>query len=151
QTCRGCRVGERSSQTIARERRNARPVVRSIRLVADQAGGNMAGRNVYLVGSVPMASAEDVFERVSAALGPRIKRIPDGETGNRSVGTPGRGPFFADNPAFRKSGEFFRVHASGRGRERYTLNEGYAPADVRFDNLFYADIAEESYAVFRRL
>ena len=38
-------------------------------------------RDVYLVGSVPMASATEVFEKVSAALGPRIKRLPDGETG----------------------------------------------------------------------
>ena len=40
-------------------------------------------RNVYLVGSVPMANAGEVFENVSAALGPRIKRLPDGETGER--------------------------------------------------------------------
>ena len=50
-----------------------------------------------------------------------------------------------------RSGEFFRVHATGTGRERYTLREGMAAQDVRFDNLFYADIAKESYAVFRRL
>ena len=40
-------------------------------------------RNVYLVGSVPMASARDVFAEVSAVLGTRIKRLPDGETGER--------------------------------------------------------------------
>ena len=40
-------------------------------------------RDVHLVGSVPMASAEEVFETVSAALGPRLKRLPDGETGAR--------------------------------------------------------------------
>jgi hypothetical protein len=28
---------------------------------------------------VPTANAGQVFKRVSAALGPRIKRIPDGE------------------------------------------------------------------------
>ena len=50
-----------------------------------------------------------------------------------------------------KSGEFFRVHASGTGRERYTLKPGIAMEDVRFPNLFYADIAAKSYATFRRL
>jgi hypothetical protein len=108
-------------------------------------------RNVHLVGSVPMANAEEVFERVSAALGPRIKRLPDGETGARGDWITWLEPVFADNPAFEKSGEFFRVHQSGTGRERYTLKPGVALSDVRFDNLFYAEIAQESYAVFRRL
>src|SRR5262249_14752393 len=47
--------------------------------------------------------------------------------------------------------EFFRVHATGTGRERYTLKPGRKPQDVHFDNLFYADIAVESYAIFKRL
>ncbi|HEY2135298.1 MAG TPA: hypothetical protein VGH49_05385 [Xanthobacteraceae bacterium] len=109
------------------------------------------GRDIYLVGSVPMADAAEVFENVSAALGARIRRIPDGETGERGDWITWLEPVFARNPAFRKSGEFFRVHASGTGRERYALAPGYRPQDVRFDNLFYADIARESYAVFRRL
>jgi len=108
-------------------------------------------RDVYLVGSVPMASAADVFKEVSAALGSRIKRLPDGETGPRGDWITWLEPVFADNPAFRKSGEFFRVHASGTGRERYALKPDFTPKDVRFDNLFYADIAKASYAEFRRL
>ena len=108
-------------------------------------------RNIYLVGSVPMANEREVFEAVSAALGSRIKRIPDGETGERGDWITWLEPAFADNPALEKSGEFFRVHASGTGRERYTLKPGVAPEDVSFDNLFYADIAKDSYAVFKQL
>jgi hypothetical protein len=108
-------------------------------------------RNVHLVGSVPMANAAVVFETVSAALGPRIKRLPDGETGARSDWITWLEPAFADNPALVKSGEFFRVHSSGTGRERYTLKPGFAATDVRFDDLFYADIAKQSYAGFKRL
>jgi hypothetical protein len=33
-------------------------------------------RNIHLVGSVPLANACDVFTTVSAALGPRLLRIP---------------------------------------------------------------------------
>jgi hypothetical protein len=106
---------------------------------------------VYLVGSVPMANAEQVFEAVSAALGPRIKRIPDGETGERGDWITWLEPVFAANPALEKSGEFFRVHATGTGRERYKLKPGRKPQDVHFDNLHYADIAKRSYAVFKRL
>jgi hypothetical protein len=108
-------------------------------------------RNVHLVGSVPMANASEVFERVSAALGRRIKRLADGETGERADWISWLEPAFATNPAFEKSGEFFRVHATGTGRERYTLKGGFAASRVRFDNLFYADIAKQSYAEFKRL
>ena len=109
------------------------------------------GRDIYLVGSVPMANTSEVLEKVSAALGPRIKRLPDGETGVRGDWITWLEPVFSDHPAFAKSGEFFRVHASGTGRERYTLKPGLSPSDVRFDNLFYADIAKRSYADFERL
>jgi hypothetical protein len=108
-------------------------------------------RGVHLVGSVPLADAEEVFRAVSGALGSRITRLPDGETGARRDWITWLEPVFAHNPAFRKSGEFFRVHASGTGRERYTLASGVVPQDVRFDNLHYADIASQSYAVFKRL
>ncbi len=108
-------------------------------------------RNVYLVGSVPMANAVEVFEIVGAALGPRIKRLPDGETGARGDWITWLEPVFADNPALQKSGEFFRVHASGTGRERYALKPGFRAEDVRFDNLFYADIAKQAYADFKQL
>ena len=108
-------------------------------------------RNVYLVGSVPMANAAEVFETVSAALGARIKRLPDGETGARGDWITWLEPMFADNPALQKSGEFFRVHSSGTGRERYALKPGCRAEDVRFDNLFYADIAKRAYADFKPL
>jgi hypothetical protein len=109
------------------------------------------GRNIHLVGSVPMANAEEVFERVSAALGSRVRRLPDGETGERGDWITWLEPVFANSPVLQKSGEFFRVHASGVGRERYALKPGCTANDVRFDNLFYADIARDSFAVFRRL
>jgi hypothetical protein len=52
-------------------------------------------RSVHLVGSVPGTGAADVFERVSAALGPRLKRIPDGETGKRADWITWLEPVFA--------------------------------------------------------
>jgi hypothetical protein len=108
-------------------------------------------RHVYLVGSVPLESASEVFATVSAALGSRLKRLPDGETGERGDWITWLEPVFSEHPALQKSGEFFRVHASGTGRERYTLRPGFAADDIRFDNLFYADIAQQSYAEFKRL
>lgn len=39
--------------------------------------------SAHLVGSVPLAAGAAVFRAVSAALGPYLRRIPDGETGER--------------------------------------------------------------------
>jgi hypothetical protein len=111
----------------------------------------MPPRNVHLVGSVPLANAHDVFVAVSAALGPRLLRIPDGETGERSDWIAHLEPIFADHPALEKSDEVFRLHASAPGRTRYRLRAGAAAKDVTFGNLFYADTALRSYEVFARL
>ncbi len=108
-------------------------------------------RHVHLVGSVPLASARDVFATVSAALGDRLKRIPDGETGDRGDWITWLEPAFANNPALEKSDELFRIHATGTARIRYRLKPGKSAADVSFDNLFYADVAKQSYAEFAAL
>jgi hypothetical protein len=108
-------------------------------------------RNVHLVGSVPLADARTVFQTVSAALGPRLKRIPDGETGERGDWITWLEPVFANNPALEKSDEQFRVHAAAKPRTRYRLRPGHAAKDVRFDNLFYAEIAARSFAEFSAL
>src|SRR5271170_1559665 len=47
--------------------------------------GNPHRRQVLLVGSVPLANAEEVFKESSARLGELIPRIPDGETGVRTM------------------------------------------------------------------
>ena len=108
-------------------------------------------RQVHLVGSVPLSDARAVFTAASTALGPRLKRIPDGETGERSDWITWLEPVFAENPALEKSDELFRVHATGTARIRYRLKPGKTVKDVRFGNLFYADIAKASYAQFAAL
>lgn len=108
-------------------------------------------RHVHLVGSVPLADAREVFTAVGAALGPRLKRIPDGETAERSDWITWLEPVFADNPALEKSDELFRIHATGTARIRYRLKPGKSVRDVSFGNLFYADIAKASYAEFAAL
>jgi hypothetical protein len=108
-------------------------------------------RLVHLVGSVPLRDAREVFTTVSRALGPRLKRIPDGETGKRSDWITWLEPVFADNSALEKSDELFRVHATGTARFRYKLRSGKSVRDVRFDSLFYAEIAQASYDEFAAL
>lgn len=123
-------------------------------------------RDVLLVGSVGLPSADEVFSAVGSILGTHLKRIPDGETGwARSVWTQCQRPFFLGNPALEmveKTPEGYvpaRVPAVGiyshtlaeayRGRAR--LRQDASPPDIAFRNLGYADWAEESYALFARL
>ena len=40
---------------------------------------------VHFVGSIPLPDAETVFRTLSAATGPHLKRLPDGETGIRKT------------------------------------------------------------------
>lgn len=111
----------------------------------------MPPRNIHLVGSVPLASAGEVFTTVSAALGPRLLRIPDGETGERSDWIAHLEPIFAQHPALEKSDEVFRLHAAAPARTRYRLRPGASTRDVTFGNLLYADTAVRSYQEFARL
>jgi hypothetical protein len=108
-------------------------------------------RHVHLVGSVPLRDAREVFTTVSGVLGQRLKRIPDGETGERSDWITWLEPAFAGNPALEKSDELFRIHATGTARIRYKLRSGKEVHDVRFDNLFYAEIAKASFDDFAAL
>jgi hypothetical protein len=62
-----------------------------------------------------MKNAEEVFQEISAALGSRVERVPDGETGERRDWITWLEPMFDQNPALRKSGEFSRVHDNGTG------------------------------------
>ena len=111
----------------------------------------MTYRNVHLIGSVPMADARTVFTAVSAALGPYLRYLPDGETGERGDWITWLEPIFADNPALELSPEGFQLHALARKNRRYRLKPGRTVDDLQFGNLFYADIAQRSYVVFSEL
>ena len=67
---------------------------------------------VHLVGSVPLADARAVFATVSAALGPHLKSIPDGETGERLDWITWLEPVFADIRRSRSRARCSSVHAA---------------------------------------
>jgi len=108
-------------------------------------------RDIYLVGSVPMADARTVFESVSEAFGPRIRRIPDGETGERLNWVFWQEALFAQHPAFERSDKDFQLHATSGKARRYRLKAGLSARDVAFNNILYADVAIASYRTFKAL
>jgi hypothetical protein len=100
-------------------------------------------REVLLVGSVPLGSAEEVFAACAHALDGQVKRLPDGETGPRTNWIAWQRALLGANPALRllpAAGPFpiFVLNPEHRG-------------PVVFGDLGYAKAALESYATFRRL
>lgn len=126
---------------------------------------------LLLVGSVALQSAEDVFRTVSTTLGNRIKRIPDGETGSRSLWVYWPRRVLERNNAFEidpeEGARGTRATSEVEGVRRWIGNEaakqgepppprmrlrtGIEPSQIELGPLGYAEVAAESYAVFRRL
>lgn len=102
----------------------------------------------HLVGSVPLGSAEEVFRQTAAALGDRLRRIPDGETGPRSDWILWQYPVFSSLPQVMVGPP---GDASYRTLPKLMLRPGASAADVSFGSLGYADSAIASYRLFARL
>jgi hypothetical protein len=115
-------------------------------------------REAHLVGSVPLASSEEVFRAVTAAIGGHLRKIPDGETGERRSWINFQYAVLAAQPALEATGV---TVAAGRFPEggaaasyRYEplrLRAGAKAEDLRFGALGYAAAARASYAVFSAL
>lgn len=103
-------------------------------------------RGAHLVGSVPLADSEAVFREVSARLGDRLKRLPDGETGIRTNWIQWQFPLLLELPEFEAADE-----RPGPFGARLQLREGVDTEQVEFPELGYRAAAVESYEVFSRL
>jgi hypothetical protein len=114
------------------------------------------GAGVHLVGSVPLESAEAVFRAVSAAVGPFLRRIPDGETGERRRWIFFQSVMLKQHPAMEEDPTvppFALRQWDGKLLREMPLlrfRAGVDPASVAFET-GYAAAARESYATFRRL
>lgn len=103
---------------------------------------------IHLVGSIPLRDAAEVFETVSCALGPRLLRIPDGETGERAGWMGWLNPDFQLHPDLEPTDETFRPHAVGRQTIRYRLKPHTDPDHFEFTNLRHAGVAIGAYETF---
>jgi hypothetical protein len=105
-------------------------------------------RGAHLVGSVPLENNTTVFQTACSILGSHLRRLPDGETGDRLNWIGWQFPVMAAMPVF----EVVPVPP-----DRYTvipelrLREGVTPDEIIFTNLGYSNAARNSYAEFKRL
>jgi hypothetical protein len=111
---------------------------------------------VHFVGSIPLPDSETVFRTLSAAVGPHLIRVPDGETGIRKTWIRFLQDVLAQNPAIELASDvppFKFVQWDGkvvREIPRLRLKPGAKPDPAAFQT-GYADMAIQSWAVFERL
>jgi hypothetical protein len=117
--------------------------------------GKLSGE-AHLIGSVPLADAEAVFRTVAAALGPLLRRIPDGETGERRRWIFFQSVMLKNHPAMEIDPTvppFALRQWDGKLVREMPLLRFRAdidPGRVTFET-GYAQAAHASYEVFRRL
>lgn len=108
-------------------------------------------QGAHLVGSVNLPDAETVFRTVAGHLGDRLRRLPDGEVGERFYWIQfQKARFDAMDGLSRVAGEPFYIREMFDGRP-FLIDDGVTADDLRFPPLGYADEALESYATFARL
>lgn len=104
----------------------------------------------HLVGSINFDTAEETMRTAAAHLGDHLKRIPDGEVGERFhwiAFQPGR---LAQTEGLDQIGDQ-PILLRTLDLRPIRIAEGVEAADLKIANLGYADAALESYAVFARL
>lgn len=107
----------------------------------------MSAQGALLVGSVPLADASAVFRLAGAKLGRHLRRIPDGETGERKNWIAWQLNVFQSMLEFDSE----VVDIGYIKRAKFRLKAGVRAEQVRFPVLGYARAALESYAEFARL
>ena len=110
----------------------------------------------HLVGSVPLADAEAVFGTVAGALWGALRRLPDGETGERRRWIWFQRQMLERHPAMEidPTVPLFALRQWDGKLLRETpllrFRGGVNPDEVVFDT-GYADAAQASFEVFKRL
>ena len=109
----------------------------------------------HLVGSIPLNNTGEVLTAVSEILGGEVKRIPDGETGERANWTAWQLPLLKNTeglePDLAASGAENSINAvDDREFEFLRFNDGFDPRELTIRPR-YAEVAITSYHEFARL
>ena len=100
---------------------------------------------VHLVGSIPLASASDVFDLVGRTLSGCCHRIPDGETGERKNWIGWQLGVFAGQEALIQSDKKDRDYQL---YPPFTFGPDHGPDDLDFSDLGFAREAGLSFDLF---
>jgi hypothetical protein len=105
--------------------------------------------HMFFCGSIPLEHEVDVFTTLSDIGGERLRRVPDGELGDRKMWVIGQYAALAASPAL----QFGAFPADGLTRRTcyqipLELRPGKTESDIVFDDLGYARHALSSYGLF---
>ncbi|GAA5147754.1 hypothetical protein GCM10023321_09010 [Pseudonocardia eucalypti] len=106
-------------------------------------------QGAHLVGSVPMDTTEEVLRAAGENLRGHLRRVPDGETGEREGWVAFQAGVFARHPDITTVPRGDGGYAAAL--PTYQLRDGADPAGIDLRPLGYADAAEASYRTFRQL
>lgn len=106
---------------------------------------------VHFNGSVNLADAETVMREISARIPTGVRRMTEGETGDRNYW------IFFQREKFAAMPQFEPVEAPGESADDYEripvlrLAPGVSPSDVGWPEIGYASAYGESYRTFQQL
>jgi hypothetical protein len=118
--------------------------------------GDSARGLVHLVGSVPLATSDEVFRTLSSALGDLLSRLPDGETGERRRWIWWQRAMLERHPGMEVDAEAGLLELRQwdgsllRRSELFRFRAGVDPESVEFST-GYAEAATSSWTVFTGL
>ena len=107
--------------------------------------------SVHFNGSVNLPDTETVMREISTRIPRGVRRMTDGETGERHHWITFQLQKFAAMPDFQTAGMREVPGADLPPRSLLRLADGVAAEDVRWPDLGYAAAYTDSYLVFRRL
>ena len=100
----------------------------------------------HLVGSAPVEEPEQLFRLVGEHLADHVRRVPDGEVGERDTWIRWQYPRLGQSPQLEPA--VTDTGYLGRELEQYVIKDGAGP--IELVDLGYADAALDSWDRFRR-
>ena len=108
-------------------------------------------QGALLVGSVNFDDAETTMRIAAELLGPRLRRIPDGEVGKRFHWIMFQPDVLGEADGIERIGDEPIPFRAGIDARPLRIADGVDAASIQLPPLGYADAAIESYAIFSRL
>lgn len=108
-------------------------------------------QGALLVGSVNFDDAETTMRTAAELLGPRLRRVPDGEVGKRFHWIMFQPDVLGEADGIERIGDEPIPFRAGIDARPLRIADGVDAPSIQLPPLGYADAAIESYAIFSRL
>jgi hypothetical protein len=111
----------------------------------------MPPTHVHFNGSVNLADAESVMREIVSRVPSGLRRIPDGETGDRNNWIFFQMQKFLQSPSLVPAGPLDATPGDYEQIPQLRLADGVDPAEMRWPDIGYADAYRGSYQTFAAL